>query len=180
MRTSAVQIAFFAFALVVAAALQELSPAVGGAKAALLGAVAFRAALTRSLVPALVCALAAGGLHDALSSLPGFCMSGFLMAVCAAAALVRGTDRPERRQARRNGGRGGAGAVLAACIFAAVAPLGELWTRLWLWRMDPSIFAGLLFSAVAGFLAELAVFPAMDAMERACGIPCDFREGGAS
>ena len=178
MRSNVVQIVFFAFAIVLAAALQDMSPSVCGAKVALLQAVAFRVALTRRLVPALVCALAAGGTCDALSRLPGFCTSGFLMSVSVATALIRGTDRVERRQGRRAGAVKVHSALAAACLFAAVAPAGELWTRIWLWRVDSSLLPGLVFAAFSGFLAELAVFPLMNALERVCGIPHDFAEGG--
>ena len=179
MRSNAVQITFFAFALVLAAALQDMSPAVCGAKVALLQAVAFRVALTRKLVPALVCALAAGGICDALSRLPGFCTSGFLLSVGVAVALVRGTDRVERRQGRRGGSdRKVNSALVAACLFAAVAPAGEIWTRMWLWRIDSTLVLALAFAAFSGFLAELVAFWLMDLLERACGIPQDFAEGG--
>ena len=179
MRSNAVQITFFVFAVVVAAALQDMSPAVGGAKVALLQAVAFRAALTRRLVAALACALAAGGMCDALSMHPGFCTAGFLMSLSVATALIRGTDRVERRLSRRgDGDLKVRSAFAAACLFAVVAPAGELWTRIWLWRMDSSLFAGLAFAAISGFAAELVVFALMDALERMCGIPHDFAEGG--
>ena len=178
MRSKAVQIVFFAFALVIAAALQDMSPVVGGAKVALLQAVAFRVALTRRLVPALVCALAAGGVCDALSRLPGFCTSGFLMSVSVAAALIRGTDDVERRQGRRSGDRKVHSALLAAGMFAVVAMAGELWTRIWLWRGGATLLPALVFAFFSGFLAELVVFGLMDALERACGIPHDFAEGG--
>ena len=179
MRSNAVHILFFAFAIVLAAALQDVSPSVGGAKAALLQAVAFRVSLTRRLVPSLVCALAAGGMCDALSMLPGFCTSGFLLSVCVAIALIRGTDRVDRRQSRRgNADNKVHSAVVAALLFAVVAPLGELWTRIWLWRMDSSVFVAVLFAAVSGFLVELVVFPLMDSLERMCGIPHDFEKGG--
>ena len=180
MRSSIVQIVFFAFALVAAAAVQDMSPAVCGAKVALIQAVAFRVALTRRLVPSLVCALAAGGMCDALSSLPGFCTSGFLMSAAVAAALLRGTDRVDGRQGRRGGpSRKVDSALAAACMFAVLAPAGELWTRLWLSRAGLGMLPGLAFSAFAGFFAELAVFWLMDMLERLCGIPHDFAEGGA-
>lgn len=179
MRGNAVQIVFFAFALVLAAALQDMSPAVCGAKVALLQAVAFRVALTRRLVPSLVCAVAAGGMCDALSALPGFCTSGFQMSVCVVVALIRGTDQVERRKGRRgNADHKVQSAPVAALLFAAVASAGELWTRIWLWRLGPSLFGGMAFAAAAGFLAELVAFALMDSMERLCGIPHDFAEGG--
>jgi len=178
MRSNAVQIVFFGFALVLAAALQDMSSAVCGAKVALLQAVAFRVALTRRLVPSLVCGLAAGGMCDALSRLPGFCTAGFLMVLGVATAAIRGTDRVERRQGRRGGDHKVHSALVAACLFAAVAPAGELWTRLWLWRLDSTLFPALVFAAFSGFAAEFVVFALMDSLERVCGIPHDFVEGG--
>ena len=171
MRSNVVQIVFFLFALVLAAAVQEMSPSVGGVKAACVAAVAFRIALTRHLVPTLVGAVAAGGLCDALSSLPGFCTSGYLMAVGAFVALVRGTDRGSGRRARSCAAV--RSPLFAAALFAAVAPLGEVWTHLWLWRFEASLVGGLLYSAAAGFLVELVVFALLDALERGCGIPAD-------
>ena len=135
MKTELVQIVFFTFALVLAAAVQEMTPSFGGAKPPFLLLVALAAAVRPDPVPPsgaahrakgrhhfgwLLVALAAGAFADALDELPFCCMAVFAVFACAAARLAREAVLPLP------------GMLAGLVIGALAAPCQEAWLNLWM------------------------------------------------
>lgn len=135
MKTELVQIVFFTFALVFAAAAQEMTPSFGGAKPPFLLLVALAAAMRPDPVPPsnavrhakerhhfgwLAVALAAGAFADALDELPFCCMAVFAVFACASARLAREAVRPLP------------GMLAGFVIGALAAPCQEAWLNLWM------------------------------------------------
>lgn len=174
MSNKLVHIVFHAMALVAAASLQCTLPTVLGAKLPLAAALVFETAMTSRMLGALALAVAAGGMCDALSGLPGLCTSGYLLIVSAVTGLMRGSDRSRRRPCRTLAPcERGPRALEAAVPFAFVAAGLELWTRAWLSRLDGGACAAAFGAAFTGFFVEYAVFRGVEAVRPLIGMfPC--------
>ena len=182
MKTELVQIVFFTIVLVLAAAVQEMAPAFGGAKPPLLLLVALCEALRPSPPPLpgsakrqtrrvgwLVVAAAAGVFADALDELPTGCMAFFTMFACAAARLVR-----ESACALP--------APLAGLVVGAIAaPCQEAWLALWI--PSGSALVRFVASAPAAAAAGAALFAMAPRIARITGldgVPDNASDGGVS
>ena len=158
MKTRTVQIAFVLVGTVLAAALQDMLPAFGGAKPPVLAALVLAWALLeprprehgadkRSFyaprwIPS---ALLAGAFEDALSGFPTGCATGFLLLAGATARLLR----PATRML--------APAALGLAATVTAASCHELWLCMWgVAGDDPSglvrFFAAALPAAPTGAL----------------------------
>ena len=172
MKTDLVQISFLAICLVLAAAVQDMLPAFGGVKMPLLQVLALAAAFgvagggkedgknvrSHGAFLWLWVVLAAGFLLDALGGVSFGCGTGFLVAVCVLAHILRRivSDMPP--------------AVLGIVSAMLMAPLNELWLDAWgLAGGDPMpvrFFASAIPAAVAGAL----LFSMLPRIERRIGL----------
>lgn len=134
MKTSLVQILFVLMGTIIAAALQDMLPAFGGAKPPVLLTLALfwsfaerpddgresraakRSILAARWIPAV---LLAGLFEDALSDFPTFCSAGFFVLAGAAARFARPTTRELGRP------------LLGLVSVLVAAPLHELWLVTW-------------------------------------------------
>ncbi len=173
MKTELVQTVFFAFALVLAAAAQDMMPAFGGAKPPFLLIVALCAAMRPDPEPAqgssnsrnkvrhvgwLVVALAAGAFADALDTLPFGCMAAFTAFACAAVRLAR------------NATSGMPPALAGLMIGAVAAPCQEAWLNLWLPFGSESALVRFFASAPAAAVAGAAIFATAPWVARTIGL----------
>ncbi len=115
MKNNVVQFIALAFAVVLAAALQDMSPALGGVKPPLAASLVAFAALRLSLTAALVTGFALGTLLDALSAVSAFGSAVSLPLVASGAYFLRGSlkELPD--------------AVAVMLVAAVAAPFGEVW-----------------------------------------------------
>lgn len=183
MKTELVQIVFFTFALVLAAAVQETVPSFGGSKPPLL----LLAALCVSLRPDpppdpesarsrhrmrnfgwLAVAVAAGTFADALDMLPFGCMAVFAAFACAAARLVRDAVANVPF------------ALTGLVTGALAAPCQEIWLDLWLPSGSETTLVRFFASAPAAAAAGAVIFSSAPRIVRLIGldgIPSSERSG---
>ena len=135
MINSIVQIVFAVMALVLGAALEELLPKFFGVGVPILLTVVLFMSVRRTGSFALVFAVAAGALEDALSSLPPMTSVSYFLAVALLARFP---------------GRSGA-------LMAVAYPLYQIWLAVWFPGIGGGVFARVLLSCPVGFATAWAV-----------------------
>ena len=160
--------------MIAAAAFQDAAPAFGGAKPPVLLVFPLYVALTA--VPRagtggtadrtgrftdgrwLWTAAAAGFLLDALGGLPFGCCTGFLVALCAGARMVRPfvADVP--------------GTLAGLCAGATVGVAHEIWLQAWGVAGDGPLIIRTFSGALLGGLAGGALFAVLPGVERRIGM----------
>ena len=160
MKSNAVQTVFALIALVLGAAVQDVLPPFGGAKAPILAVLSVYAALRRPLPTAISTAFAAGALADALGSLPFGCsIAFFAMTACLVRSLrdtIVGMPLPL------------AGVLLSAICAAAL----EAWYGIWgVFGNAAPATARALSAAVPAAFAGGILFCVLPSIEWAAGIP---------
>lgn len=172
MKTELVQIVFFTFALVTAAAVQEMAPAFGGAKPPLLLLVALCEALrTKPTAPSgetrrlkrhsmrwPLVAFAAGAFADALDGLPFGCMATFVVFACAVSRLARVAMNSLPP------------ALAGLIVGALMAPCQEAWLNLWLPSGSTPAIVRFFASVPAAASAGAAFFAAAPRIARSIGL----------
>ena len=144
MRNSFLALAFSLAVLCLGAGAEELLPKVLGVGFPVLLVAAQVVAVRWSLAAAMVFAVAAGGMEDALSSLPPMTsVSFFLLAV----ALVRRSDLP-----------------LAASLLTY--PAYQVWLSAWTGGLGGGVFGRILVALPVGVATALAVGWAIRIAER--------------
>lgn len=170
MKTSLVQSVHIAICLVLAAALQDMSPSFGGVKPPFLQVFALHEAFTarngvrangrnpRHATQWIWTAIAAGVFMEALSGFPFGCCTGFLLPACAVARAVRRAvaDIPPV-----------ALGLAAAMIFA---PLQEAWLDAWGVTGGGSAFLRFFASALPAAGTGVALFTCLPALEAFAGL----------
>lgn len=145
MKNEAVQFLAALIALVLGGAAEELLPKVAGVGFPVLMAASVFMAMRRRAPDAVMFAVAAGALEDALSGLPPATSSSFFLAV---AALARWSDFPH-------------GALVMAY------PVYQGW--IWIWTMGQlagGVYGRTLVAVPAGLVTALATWAALAWMER--------------
>lgn len=179
MKTRTVQTLFVLLCTTLAAALQDMLPAFGGAKPPLLLALvlhwAFAEPAPRERAAAgapplalrwLFAALAAGAFEDALSAFPLGCATGFLLLAGAAARGLRGAARAWTPPA------------LGLVALAAAAPLHEVWLAVWgVAGGGPAPLVRFCASALPAAPAGALVFALLPLAERLVGFDGPEAEG---
>lgn len=172
-KTRVVQILLILVSTVLAAALQDMLPAFGGAKAPILLALVLHWSFTErkaderdrhaQKVPFLAArwvpaAIFAGAFEDALSGFPTGCATGFFLLAGAAIRFLRtlvGTIEIP---------------VLGLIVLMAAAPLHELWLGVWgVVGEDPALFVRFFASALPAAPVGMIVFSFMPSIERHAG-----------
>ncbi len=173
MRTSLVQSAYIAIGLVLAAALQDMLPAFGGAKAPFLQVFSLHVALStrddersggrnaRRSSAWIWTSIVAGYLMEALSGLPFGCCMGFMLPACAVARAVRRTVEDLRPATL---------GLVASMIFA---PLQEAWLDAWGVIGGESAFVRFFASALPAAVVGAALFAFLPALETFAGLRGD-------
>ena len=174
MQTKIVQSLFILICTVVAAALQDLWPAFGGAKPPFLLALVLHWAFAKSpreedtdrrseqpplyaarWIPA---ALVAGACEDALSGFPSGCATGYFLLAGAAARFLRRYIHVLKP------------AALGFAALAVAAPLHELWLAVWgVAGEAPSFFLRFFAAALPAAPVGLVVFFLLPRLEEAAG-----------
>lgn len=181
MKTRAVQILLVLLCTTLAAALQDMLPAFGGAKPPLLLAFALHGAFTQAspaprdradggrppFVLRWICAaLAAGAFEDALSAFPLGCATGFFLLAGVAARCLRALVR------------GWTPAALGLVAVTAAAPLHEIWLSVWgVAGDDPAPLVRFFASALPAAPAGALVFALLPLVERLVGFEGPEAEG---
>ena len=148
MRNDVVQLAVMALALVLGAAAEELLPNfLGVGFPVLLMAAQYEASRRKGVLPALLFAVAAGAMEDAISSLPYLTSIGYFV---LSAVAMRWARLPE-------------------AAMALVYPVFQIWLYLWL-PLEGGIFSRLLLSIPIGLLTGLAVWAALGWAERRAAV----------
>lgn len=173
MKSDIVQIVFVFIALVLAAALQDMSPAFGGAKPPFLQVFALymatrrppdakergvRQADGRHPQSWIWTAIAAGYMMESLSGLPWGCCIGFMLPACALAHAARrfAADMPATTFG-----------MTAAVLFA---PLQEAWLDAWGVTGGGSAFVRFFASALPAAATGAALFFVLPGIERFAGL----------
>lgn len=148
MKSNVVQLVLALMALVLGGAAEELLPKVAGIGFPVLLAAALFFAVRRGTAEAVVFALAAGALEDALSALPPGTSPVFFL---AAIALARRCGFPHS----------------AHIMFF---PAYQLWLTLWFEGATAGVFVRMLASVPAGWLAASAAGAALAWAQRKAAI----------
>jgi len=170
-KTDAVQIAFATVALILAAALQDMLPAFGGAKTPLLQMfalyVAFRWPGRREArdsaggnIPHawIWTAVAAGYMLEALSGLPWGCCIAFMLPACAVARAIRHVVADMSP------------VLLGMTSAILFAPLHEAWLEAWGATGGGSAFVRFFASALPAAAAGAVIFWILPAVEHFAGL----------
>lgn len=168
-KNRAVQIAFIVLCLVLGAAVQEMLPSFGGAKAPVLALIALHAAFRNddSTRPGgaaepsarwLAVACAAGAFEDALNGFPVVCCLLFTLLACTAARFARPFVHELPHPVTG----------LASAMVAA--PLHELWLSVWgVLGSGSSLVIRFFASALPAALVGVLVFTLLPCAERHAG-----------
>ncbi len=181
MKTRAVQFLFVLLCTTLAAALQDMLPAFGGAKPPLLLALALRGAFAEAPSGArdraaddaapfalrwVFAALAAGAFEDALSAFPLGCATGFFLLAGGAARVLRGAARVWTPPA------------LGLVAVTAAAPLHEVWLSVWgVADGDAALLVRFFASALPAAPTGALVFALLPFAERLVGFDGPEAEG---
>ena len=181
MKTRIVQILFEAMSIIVAAAVQDMSPTFGGVKVPLLLLVALQAALeekplavtrrekTSPSLRWLLLAVVAGVFADALSCAPVGCGTGFAVLACGLLRVLRTFVREVSPVA--------IGAVTAAIA----APFHELWLSGWgVVGPEPPLLLRFFASTLPAVPLGALLFALLPRLRRAVGFEGVVVEGRLS
>ena len=148
MKAEFVQIALALMALVFGGAAEELLPKVAGVGFPVLMSATVFFAMRRSSLPMVLFAIAAGGMEDALCSLPLMTSVSFFLAL---AALARWSSFPH-------------GALVMAY------PLYQLWLWIWTGGANGGLYGRALVALPFGLATALATWAALSWTERRAAV----------